>query len=369
MPRSLVLVGGGHAHIEVIRRWGHEPIPGVSLTVIDPNPRPIYSGMVPGFVAGQYQRDDIELDLAGLCDKVGATYVSELVTSLDLNGQRVFARNRTSVRYDTASIDVGSTVVGTDLPGVREFALASRPMSVLLSDFDTLLDKARNSASESFRVYVVGSGAGGIELAFCLDARLRETNLIDYQVSLVSSQPQILSESAPALRRRVEAEAHARGIRLIINSRVSDLRDGSLLLDDGSAFGFEAALWVTGPAAHSLALDSGLPTDDRGFIRIRPTLQLESHDNVFAVGDCASLEGMKKAGVYAVRSGPLVDHNIRATLCGDALHRYTPQSDFLSLLNLGDGTAVGTKWGLAFQGRTVMWLKDRIDRSFMEKYR
>ena len=78
---------------------------------------------------------------------------------------------------------------------------------------------------------------------------------------------------------------------------------------------------------------------------------------------------MKKAGVYAVRSGPLLDANLRASLSGAMLQSFKPQSDFLSLLNLGNGKAIGTKWGLTLTGARVLWLKDRIDRSFMEKYR
>jgi selenide,water dikinase len=368
MQRKLVLVGGGHAHVEAIRRWSVAPLPGVSLTVIDPNPRPIYSGMVPGFVAGQYQRDEIEIDLSKLCATAGATFRAETVSSIIPEDQRVATFDGASIPYDVASIDIGSTVAGSDLPGVREFALRSRPMSSLLSDIDRLLEGVRNTESELFRVYVVGSGAGGIELAFCLDARLREANSTDFQITLVTSQPGVLPNATPALRRRVQRAALARGIQFINNTRVTGLRSESLQLEDGPSLPFDAALWVTGPAAHPLAMDSGLAADERGFIHIRPTFQVEAHNNVFAVGDCASLKGMKKAGVYAVRSGPLIDHNIRATLLGEALLDYTPQPDFLSLLNLGDGTAIGAKWGVALQGRPVMWLKNRIDRAFMEKY-
>ena len=129
------------------------------------------------------------------------------------------------------------------------------------------------------------------------------------------------------------------------------------------------AVWVTGPAAHPLATDSSLPTDPKGFIRIEPTLQVEGRPNLFAVGDCASLPGMKKGGRLrrsqwtSTRQEPARADEFEAT------RTLRATDDFLSLLNLGDGTAIGSKWGVALEGRTMMWLKDRIDRSFMEKYR
>ena len=115
--------------------------------------------------------------------------------------------------------------------------------------------------------------------------------------------------------------------------------------------------------------ESGLPVDARGFVRVRPTLQVEGSDRLFAVGDCASLPGMQKAGVYAVRGGPILAENLRRLPEGRALRAYRPQRGFLSLLNLGDGTAIGAWRGIGFEGRWAMRLKDRIDRRFLERYR
>ena len=144
-----------------------------------------------------------------------------------------------------------------------------------------------------------------------------------------------------------------------------------MALADGSDVGFDLLVWVTGGVAPPLFRESGLETDSRGFVLTRPTLQVEGHDNLFAVGDCATLiehPATAKAGVYAVREGPFLIDNLNAFLEGRELRRYTPQRDFLALLNLGDGTAVGGKWGLSFEGRWVMRLKDWIDRRFMRKF-
>jgi len=142
-------------------------------------------------------------------------------------------------------------------------------------------------------------------------------------------------------------------------------------MDNGDVWPCDALLWVTGAVGHDLLRNSGLPTEDRGFVETRSTLQVLGQDDLFAVGDCGTLVDFPqtpKAGVYAVRQGPVLTHNLRAALAGDPLSEYTPQSDFLTLLNLGDGTALGAKKGLAFQGAWVMKLKDWIDRRFMRRF-
>ena len=142
-------------------------------------------------------------------------------------------------------------------------------------------------------------------------------------------------------------------------------------LADGSRLPCDALVWVTGAVSQPIFTASRLPTDERGFLRIRSTLQAQGHDNLFGCGDCATLidyPATPKAGVYAVRQGPLVTDNLRAALAGRPLRPYRPQRDFLTLLNAGDGVALGAKWGRSLQGRWVMTLKDRIDRRFMRRF-
>ncbi|MBW2387044.1 MAG: FAD-dependent oxidoreductase [Deltaproteobacteria bacterium] len=368
MTREVLLIGGGHAHIEVIRRWAIEPPENATLTVVDPNPRPIYSGMVPGYIAGQYERADLEIDLKRLCGRAGAGFVENSVSSIDAKQHRVKLSDGTEMGYDLASIDIGSTVAGKQTPGVAEFALATRPMANFLPRVDEIVKKYLDGGEAPAPVHIVGGGAGGVEVAFCLDARMRADGIDRACVELVIGESRLLEGSAASAIAAVEKHAIARGVRIHRGARVVRLDRGSLSMDDGVKLESSAVIWVTGPAAHPLASESKLPMDARGFFRIEPTLQVEGSDDLFAVGDCASLPGMKKAGVYAVRAGPLIDANIRARLSDSSLRKYKPQRGFLSLLNLGNGEAIGTKWGITLKGVRVMWLKDRIDRSFMEKY-
>ncbi len=274
--------------------------------------------------------------------------------------------------YDLASLNVGSTVAGLELPGIRDFALPTRPISELVHRTDAVIERARRrQAGTPFRVVVAGGGAGGVELAFSFRQRLESVGCGPVATRLVHAGARVLEGYPASLARRVERAAAERGIELHCSLKVVAADAERVLLDNGDGWPYDALLWVTGAVSHRLLRDSGLPVEERGFVRTRSTLQVLGHDSLFAVGDCATLidhPRTPKAGVYAVRQGPYLADNLRSLLTGRPLRAYRPQRDFLTLLNLGDGTALGAKWGLSFGGRWVMRLKDRIDRRFMRRF-
>lgn len=369
----LVLVGGGHTHVQVLKSLGTEPLQDAELTVVIPSPLAIYSGMVPGFVAGRYAAEELAIDVEALAHLARAKLVTRTALAIDTARRRILVEGGEEVPYDLASINIGSTVAGLDVPGVGEHTIPTRPISGLVERIDSLIDRAHDSERQrSFRVVVVGGGAGGVELAFCLEHRLKREGCRAVDVLLVNDGSRLLAGYPPGLAERVEEHSRKRAVTVRNGRRVVAVEPELVRFADGASTAQDAVIWVTGAASHALFRDSGLPVDDRGFALTRSTLQIEGHQRLFAVGDCATLSEHRdtpKAGVYAVRQGPILIHNLRALLAGRSLQTYTPQRDFLTLLNLGDGTAVGTKWGLSFEGRWVMELKDRIDRHFMARFR
>ena len=373
----LVLVGGGHTHVQVLRHLIMNPEEQLNLTVVVDVPVAVYSGMVPGFVAGQYQAHELEIDVVPLARRAGARVILSAATGIDPAAKTISLTGRPPIRYDVASFDIGSTVAGLDLPGIREHTLPTRPISRLIATIPDLLERAR-TWSGPFRLVVVGAGAGGIEMAFTLRHRLLiETNR-RVETTLLQAGTEILPGYGESLRKRILTAAKRSEIEVITGMRANGAKElhpnqKTLLLENGDELVCDACVWVVGATAHSLFADSGVATDSRGFARIRSTLQLLEHDDVFAVGDCATLEespDTPKAGVYAVRQGPFLIENLLTYLdpARGSLESYKPQKDFLSLLNLGDGGAVGAKWGFSFEGGWVMRLKDRIDRRFMQRF-
>jgi len=367
---DLVLVGGGHAHIQVLKRWAMAPVPGARVTLVVDRPIAVYSGMVPGFVAGQYAREDLEIDVRPLALRAGARCIVAAATGIDLDARRLRLDGRPPITYDTVSFDVGSTVAGLDVPGVREYAIPTRPIGGFVRRVDEVLSAARGR--ETFRVVVVGAGAGGVEVAFTLAARLRREPGRHVDVLLLEGGPRVLTGYASSAARRVEAAAAARAITIRCGAAVARVEADAVHLAGGERVAADAVVWVAGAAALPIFAGSGLDLDDRGFARIRPTLQCIGHDDIFAVGDCAAWTAgpaLAKAGVYAVRQGPVLARNLMARARGRGrLRAYRPQRDFLSLLNLGDGRAIGTKWGVSGEAAALFSLKNRIDRRFVRRF-
>ena len=373
--RDLVLVGGGHAHVQVLRRWMMDPLPGVRLSVVVDRHDAVYSGMVPGLVAGDYSAADLEIDVLPLARRAGARCIRAAVTAIDPVARRLELEGRPAIAYDVASLDVGSTVRGREIPGVAKHCLATRPIADFIAGLEAYLaDDADSKPEVPLRIAVVGAGPAGVELAFCLEARVRARGR-RAEIVLLSATDEILPGGHRALAPAVGRAMAHRGIEFRPSAQVREARRGELLIAEGGEgtgrLPFDLALWATGPAAHAFLAASGLPCTEEGFVRVGSTLQVEGFGDLFAVGDCSHRSDhpwVPRAGVYAVRSGPYLDANLRARLSGRKLRNYRPQRDFLALLNLGDRRAIGGKWGMAFAGRWVWHLKDRIDRRFMANF-
>lgn len=369
-PR-LVLVGGGHTHIQVLKRFAMDPPPGARVTVVVDTPIAVYSGMVPGLVAGQYEPEELEIDVVPLARLAGAGIVLAPAAGIEPAARRLTLEGRPPIPYDVVSFDVGSTVAGLDVPGVREHALPTRPIGRFVRAVGERLSGLAGSAGAVRRVVVVGAGAGGVELAFTLRERLVRDGA-DPRVTLVEAGSRILPGGASGLARRTERAAATRGIEIVTDATVEAV-EADAVVTSGRRIPSDLTVWVAGAAPNPALSGTDLPTDEGGFLRTRPTLQVEGFDDVFAVGDCGSPVDhpwVPKAGVYAVRQGPTLIENLRASLLGgEPRARYRPQRDFLALLNLGDGTAIGAKRGVSFEGGWAFRWKDRIDRAFMRRFR
>ncbi len=343
-----------------------DPLPEVGLTLVLDRPEAVYSGMVPGFVAGDYAAPELEIDVVPLARRARARVILSAATRILPEEKKIELRGRPAIRYELASLDVGSTVRGLELPGVADHALATRPIRSFVDQLEGRLSRLDPGA----RLVLVGGGAAGVELAFTLHARLAQAGL-GIDLALVTDEGGVLPGAGPALRRRAEAELAAREVQVLAGARVRAVDAKGVVLEDGTLQAADLVIWATGAAPIPLIVASPLPKDARGFVRTREDLRVEGTEDLFAVGDCAAPTAtpwVPKAGVHAVRAGPVLDRNLRAALTGRALRRHRPQRDFLALLNLGGRRALGGKWGMAMGGEAIWRLKDWIDRRFMERF-
>ncbi len=169
--KDVVLVGAGHAHVQVLRRFGMKPLAGVRFTLITREVHTPYSGMLPGLVAGIYGFDDVHIDTGPLSRFAHARLYQSAALGIDIAGRRVICDNRPPVPYDLLSVNTGSTPNTAQVPGAAEHAIPVKPIDHFLSHFEAL--RARISARRKRRVALVGAGPGGVELLLALEQRLR----------------------------------------------------------------------------------------------------------------------------------------------------------------------------------------------------
>ena len=354
---DIVLLGAGHAHVEVLRLAAMRPVPGLRYTLVTREAETPYSGMLPGLLRGELAHDDAHIDCARLAAASGARLILAEATGLDLAARQVGFATRPKLPYDLLSIDVGGMPV---VPGPG--GLKVKPIGRFLDRLAALESRLAGNP----RLAVVGGGAAGVELAIALALRLAGRA----RIVLVAGDGEPLAAAPPAVRRAVARGLAAAGVERRDGVRAGGFADGRLALSDGSTIEVMDALWATGIEGPAFLAAAGLDCDDSGCVRVAATLRSLSHPQVFAAGDCAALAGAArpKAGVWAVRAGAPLAENLRRAAAGLALRPWRPQQDALAIIGLGQGRAVAWRGGLAWEGRLAAWWKARIDRRWMAMY-
>ncbi len=373
--RDIVLIGGGHSHVGVLRMFAMKPLPGVRLTVICTDTDTPYSGMLPGYIAGHYDFDAVHIDLRRLAEAAGARYYRDEVTGIDRAARKVLCRTRPPVAYDALSINIGSTPQLARVEGAAEHAVPVKPIRRFNERWLALLARVRAHAGPT-TIAVVGAGAGGVELTLAMQYRLRgELAALgrdpeELRFHLFSAEPNILPTHNAAVRRAFERVLAERGVAIHRDAEVIAVASDGLQVRGGETLAADEIVWVTQAGGASWLRETGLALDGDGFIRVRDTLQSETDPLVFAAGDCASMPGepLEKAGVFAVRMGKPLAENLRRTVLRLPLRAYRPQRRWLALISTGDRHAVASRGGLFARGDWVWRWKDWIDRRFMRRF-
>jgi selenide, water dikinase len=372
--KTLLLIGGGHSHAIALRLLGLQPLSDVRLILISDVAHAPYSGMLPGHVGGFYSFADCHIDLRALAKFTQAEFVLDEAIGLDLKTNQVFCRQREPVDFDWLSINIGSTPATMNIPGVKEYAIAAKPVPQFLAAWQQFVAQ---KFDRSISVGIVGGGAGGVELALTLQIQLQRLCPAGAIVHLFHRQPELMNSYADVVRSRFKEVLIDRGIKLHLNEAVASIEpiEDSLKLvrcQSGLSIPCDRVIWVTQAAAPAWIQQSGLGTDEQGFILIKDTLQSLGHPHIFATGNIATIpeQPRPKAGVFAVRQGQPLFANLQRVTTGQSLQSFQPQQRYLSLIGLGNQQAIAT-WGniCTRPSRLLWWWKNWIDRRFMSQFR
>ncbi len=407
--QNLVLIGGGHSHAIALKQWGLAPLPEVRLTLITDVSDTPYSGMLPGYIAGVYTHAECHIHLPSLAQFAGAQLIVDRAVGLDLARNRVLCANRAPVAFDRLSINIGSTPTCTAVPGAAEYAVPVKPVPEFLAVWQQLLKQAIQTPQQPLCLGIVGGGAGGVELALAMQSHLgqilrqAQQPLSHLDIHLVHRGTALTPGRNFWVRRRLQTILRRRGIHLHLQESVVAVtplaptvthaleRAGddtavavaspsraAICCESGLEIACDRLFWVTHAAAPQWPHQSGLATTESGFIQVGPTLQSLSHPQVFAAGDIATMvqSPRPKAGVFAVRQGLPLFHNLQRSLQGLPLKPYRPQRRFLTLIGTAQdpGQARPSRsaiaaWGaLSWDSPLIWYWKDWIDRKFMHQF-
>jgi selenide,water dikinase len=371
---DIVLIGGGHAHVAVLKSFAMKPEPGVRLSLISPDTLTPYSGMLPGYLAGHYTLKETHLDLRAITRFAGARFYRTAATGIDLAAGTVVCGERPPIAFDLLSIDIGSTPDQHGIAGA-ERTIPVKPVDRFLQRWNEV-EQAILADGGRHRLVVIGAGAGGTETALALDFRARQAleragkSAEGVQVAVVAQSAEPLVTHGAGTRRRMRRALDRAGITFRGGHSVTAIEDGRIVCEPEIDLPYDSVVLVT-PGAPSPWLEgTGLALDERGFIRVHETLQSITDPRVFGAGDTIAFEPrpLPKSGVYAVREGPILATSLRALAAGGTPRAYHPQRRTLALMSMGKKRAVLSYGPFSVEGDWAWRFKDWIDRRWMRRY-
>lgn len=369
--KELVLIGGGHSHVAVLKMFAMRPQPGVRITLISPDSLTPYSGMLPGLISGHYEHEETHVDLGKLAQFAQARFIRENVISLDPDKNRIHIENRPPLHYDVLSINTGSTPSVNAIPGADEFGIKVKPVKNFLKQFQTA-ERSWSARKISPEIAIIGGGAGGTELALSINFRLSQS--LDRECSprihLFQKEAEILPTHNHGVRKWMRKALVSAQVHVYEGSQVSQITGDHVIYGENKKLPADLVILVTSASPAPWIAQSGLKTTEAGFMAVHESLQSESHENVFGAGDCIAVtkHPRPKSGVFAVRQGAPLARNLRRFCLGLNPKPFRPQKFFLSLISSGKKNAIASYGPFSFHGDWVWKWKDRIDRKWMAQY-
>lgn len=383
MCAHLVLLGGGHANLPLVARTAEIVERGHRVTGISIEPTHYYSGMGPGMLGGSYEPDEIRFPIREMVEHGGGRFIQGRAVRIDAGNRTVIMGSGETLRYDILSVNTGSTVAETvpirptdafraaGTPAAEVFRV--KPISELVRLRTTLRERLR---SGTVSVAIVGGGPAAVEIAGNV-VRIARDEDVSGSVTVQVITGRTILPGFPRVADRLTAAALAGlGVRVRHSTRADGIiRDG--LLINGEREPADIIILATGVVPSRLFADSALPTGPDGSLAVDEYLHVLGHREIFGGGDCIwfTPRSLPRAGVFAVREGPVLVENVVASLDRGPharLRPFHPGGAYLLLLNLGDDTALFWRafagFHLVYRGRSAYRLKDRIDRAFMRRF-
>jgi NADH:ubiquinone reductase (non-electrogenic) len=330
--------GGLYTALSLARLpWAVSP----EIILIDKSDHFLFTPFLYELVTGEMQEWEIAPTFAELLVDTGIQFVQGLVTNIDFVTKHVEVNigQRSTIAYDRLVLAIGGETPMDLVDGAAEYAIPFRN----LNDFYRLnskLELLEVSSRDKIRVCIAGGGSSGVELACKIADRLQTRAEDRGRVRLVDRNPQILANSTDANRKIAEFALSQRGVWTDINTRVSQISEGSITLDyaDGrDTLPIDLLLWTVGSTFSKMLQNLPVEHNRQGAIATESTLQVKGYTDVFAIGDIASIENydqqLPATAQVAFQQSQYCAWNIWASLNQKPLvnFSYIPLGEFISL--------------------------------------
>ncbi len=362
----IVLIGGGHSNAQLLKFYAMKPCHDLQITLISDQLYAPYSGMLPGYLGGWYSHDDIHFDLYKLSKRAGVRFIHTRVTGIDAKEKVVNLKDRPDLKYDVCSINIGSTPTLPENYTSSPSVIPLKPIPQLLQNWTTFINTITNNP-KPYKIIIVGGGASGIEVCLGLAKRFKKLNL---KLTIIDSHKKLLSTHNSRVRRSALKELQAFNVNIFTNESMKDIKGKKIILNSDKELDFDFCFLASRAKSQNWFKESGLPTDENGFLQVDKNLSVANSDGLFGAGDCIAFSNynLPKAGIFAVRQGKPLFENINNYLLGKKLTPYKPQKRFLSLLTTGERKSIASYGPFSWSGSLVWDWKNSIDITFMDKF-
>lgn len=342
---------------------------GFDVVLVNPSRFLYYSGMAPGLLSRIYHPEEARIDVRYLVEKGGGRFVEDRVKEIRPKSGEVLLEGGGSIHYDAMSVALGSGVPAKSLVPVEDGVVPVKPIENMVGLRGRLREPEENGLGHEPRVLVVGGGPAGCEVA-CNMERAFEEHGIDGRITVVNAGDALLESAPGRARRGIEGLLRSRGVDVLLGSEIVAIEQGAAHTRDGQSIGFDVTILAVGTRPPGIFRESGLATGDDDGLWVNRYLQSISDPRIFGGGDSISFRGesLTRLGVFAIRQGPILFHNLKAYLEGDPLKEFKPQKTYLYVLNLGNGTGLAIYGPLVWQSRLAWKLKSYIDTKFVREY-
>ncbi len=372
MMKKIVLIGAGHAHLEVIKNMPAHLLKENPFCLISPSKKIYYSGLIPRFIMGDIEANDLAIDVVEFSRKTGVEFIESAAAAMKLADKEVVLEDATTLTFDCASLNMGGGAGEIPSRCPERTAFGLRPFNKFLELWPGVIKTIHDNARP--RVLIVGGGAASVEVAAALKGRMNRMQRPMGEVILVTRGARLCENYTPQISEKLYTSLTKFGVSVYFGENVLLIEDGYIDMDAHPRLHFDWVFELLPRRPHPFAFVGLQPEkDDQGFLAINSKLQI--HESVFAVGDMTTLitsdtasGSLPKSGVTAVREGQHLSKSIAAILNGKSPLTFRPSKKQLNIL-VTERKLARAIWGpLSYEGGSVFALKDWIDRRYIDRF-